>query len=267
MEIIFNFPLRWISKPGENSIYLNQRLCCNFGTGFIESSSNFRCERRIKVIDIAFVLNRMGDIFKCIRRTYATRDTNAITNTCDAMLFMVQPVHQFHTINLINGQGGTHLLHINEAGIVQHASPSQNRRGRTQPLQSNGRRMLQHVSPNPRARRFALNFDQVAQKFNVPIGKAAKEFQLATSTLKLHCRELGFKKRPYPKLKSLRNLVNDLTKYRVRDFQNIAEEILEEIEFIKDNPSLDIKDETKILRQQMYELKRKKRRRNDTSAS
>ncbi|KAJ4794550.1 RWP-RK domain-containing family protein [Rhynchospora pubera] len=127
--------------------------------------------------------------------------------------------------------------------------------------------MLQDVSPNPRARRFALNFDQLAQKFNVPIGKAAKEFQLSTSTLKLHCRELGFKKWPYRKLKSLRNLVNDLTKYRVRDFQNIVEEILEEIDSIKENPSLDIMAETKILRQQMYELKRKKRWKIDASAS
>ncbi|KAJ1701244.1 hypothetical protein LUZ63_001023 [Rhynchospora breviuscula] len=120
---------------------------------------------------------------------------------------------------------------------------------------------------DPRARRFALNFDQVAQKFNVPIGKAAKEFQLSTSTLKLRCRELGFEKWPYPKLKSLRNLVNDLTEYQVRGFQNIAEEISEEIESIKENPSLGIKAETKILRQQMYELKKKKRRRIDASTS
>ncbi|KAJ3687354.1 hypothetical protein LUZ61_016518 [Rhynchospora tenuis] len=111
----------------------------------------------------------MGDAFKLIRCTYAIRDTNAITNTNDAMPSMVQSVHQFHTVNLINGQGGTHPLHINGAGMVQHASPSQNGRGGSQPLRSNGRRMLQDVSPNPRARRFALNFNQVAQKFNVPI--------------------------------------------------------------------------------------------------
>ncbi|KAJ1692440.1 hypothetical protein LUZ63_009138 [Rhynchospora breviuscula] len=169
----------------------------------------------------------MGDAFKPIQRIYTIRDTNAKTKNNDVMPFMA----------------------------------SQNGRGGSQPLQSNGRRMLQDISPNPRARRFALNFNQVAQKFNAPIGKAAKDFQLSTSTLKLRCRELGFKKWPYPKLKSLSNLVNDLTKYRVRDFQNIVEEILEEIESIKENPSLDIKSETKILRQQMYELKKKKKRR------
>ncbi|KAJ1690481.1 hypothetical protein LUZ63_004028 [Rhynchospora breviuscula] len=168
----------------------------------------------------------MGDAFKPIQRIYAIRDTNAITNTNDVMPFMA----------------------------------SQNGRGGSQSLQSNGRRMLQDVSPNPRARRFAINFDQLAQKFNVPISKAAKEFKLSTSTLKLRCRELGFEKWPYPKLKSLRNLVNNLTKYRVQDFQNIVDEIWEEIESIKENPSLNIKDETKILRQQMYELKKKRRR-------
>ncbi|KAJ4782620.1 RWP-RK domain-containing family protein [Rhynchospora pubera] len=168
----------------------------------------------------------MGDAFKSIQRIYTIRNTNAITNTNDVMPFIA----------------------------------SQNGRGGSQPLQSNGRRKLEDVSPNPRARRFAINFDQVVQKFNVPISKAAKEFKLSTSTLKLRCRELGFEKWPYPKLKSLRNLVNNLTKYRIRDFQNIVDEIWEEIESIKENPSLDIKAETKILRQQMYELKRKRRR-------
>ncbi|KAJ4762839.1 RWP-RK domain-containing protein [Rhynchospora pubera] len=202
-----------------------------------------------------------------IRRTYTIRDTNDIPTTNDSMLFLVQPIHQFHTVNLTNGQGITQPLHINGAGIVQQASLSQNGAGGSQPLQSNGDGILQDVSPRPRGRRFALTFDHVAQKFHMPIDKAAKEFGLSVTTLKWRCRELGFKKWPYPKLQCLQNLVKNLMEFRIRGFQNLVDDIMEEINSIKQNPSLEIKHEITKLKKKMYDLKTRKRRRIDVSAA
>ncbi|KAJ4800097.1 RWP-RK domain-containing protein [Rhynchospora pubera] len=176
-----------------------------------------------------------------IRRTYAIRDTNDIPTTNDAMLFLVQPIHQFHTVNLTNGQWRTQPLHINGVGIVQQASL--------------------------RGRRFALTFDHVAQKFHMPIDKAAKEFGLSVTTLKWRCRELGFKKWLYPKLQCLQNLVNNLMEFRIRGFQKLVDDIMEEINSIKQNPSLEIKHEIKKLKKKMYDLKTRKRRRIDMSAA
>ncbi|KAJ4780916.1 RWP-RK domain-containing protein [Rhynchospora pubera] len=193
-----------------------------------------------------------------IRRTYAVRDTNIVPNTNDAILFLVQPIHQFQ---------GAQPLHINGAGVVQHASVSANGRDVSQPLQSNRDGMAQHAPRRERGKRFQLTFDIVAQKFNIPIAKAAKEFGMSKGTLQLRCRELGFEKWPFPKLKCLTNLSKSVMRARFPGFQTVLEEIKDEIESITQNPSLDIKDETNVLRQQMYDMKKKNRRKIDARAS
>ncbi|KAJ1700686.1 hypothetical protein LUZ63_000465 [Rhynchospora breviuscula] len=179
----------------------------------------------------------MAPILKLSNRLYAISDLQAPTNSMNApMIFLMQPLHPLYTVEGRNGQVGGHILHsIGGVSEVQHRSP----------------RLL---------RRNVLTLEHLAEKFSMPIKDAADEFKLSVTTLMLRCRELGFEKWPFRRMQSLEHLIDDLLEMKPSGFQDAVAEIRQEIEAIKLNPSLDIKDETKHLRQQMYQLKSKRRR-------
>ncbi|KAJ4784323.1 RWP-RK domain-containing protein [Rhynchospora pubera] len=94
----------------------------------------------------------------------------------------------------------------------------------------------------------------------MPMATAAKGLAVSRSTLKLRCRELGIPVWPYRKLSSLEKLIDRVVELSHPGFQFVVSNIRREIEAIKMDPSLKIKDEIEHLRQAMYDLKYKKRR-------
>ncbi|KAJ1700989.1 hypothetical protein LUZ63_000771 [Rhynchospora breviuscula] len=99
----------------------------------------------------------------------------------------------------------------------------------------------------------------------MPESAAAKELDVSVTTLKFCCRKLGIPKWPYKKMKCLATLEASVSGFAHPGSQHVIRHIREEMEAIKQNSTLEISDETNELRQQMYELK-KKRKRNDTGA-
>lgn len=47
----------------------------------------------------------------------------------------------------------------------------------------------------------------MSQYFHMPIGLAAKRLNVGLTVFKKQCREVGIERWPYPKLKSLHNMV------------------------------------------------------------
>ncbi|KAJ3708979.1 hypothetical protein LUZ61_012684 [Rhynchospora tenuis] len=99
----------------------------------------------------------------------------------------------------------------------------------------------------------------------MPISAAAKELDVSTTTLKVRCRELGIPDWPYLKMKCLATLEASVLVFAHPRSQHVIRHIREVRQAIRQNPTLEISDKINILRQQMYELK-KKRKRNDTGA-
>ncbi|KAJ1689972.1 hypothetical protein LUZ63_014127 [Rhynchospora breviuscula] len=116
-----------------------------------------------------------------------------------------------------------------------------------------------------RSKRAALTYNRVAEKFIMSISAAAKELDVSTTTLKFRCRELGIPDWPYLKMKCLATLEASVSGFARPGSQHINRHIRDEMEAIKQDPTLKISDETNFLRHQMYELK-KKRKRNATGA-
>ncbi|KAJ1690554.1 hypothetical protein LUZ63_014709 [Rhynchospora breviuscula] len=100
----------------------------------------------------------------------------------------------------------------------------------------------------------------------MPIAAAAKSLAVSKSTLKLRCRELGILVWLYRKFNSLEKLIDKVVELAHPGFQFIVCKIRQEIEAIKMNPSLKIKDEIECLRRAMYDLNYKKRKDNSRVA-
>ncbi|KAJ4805066.1 Plant regulator RWP-RK family protein [Rhynchospora pubera] len=111
-----------------------------------------------------------------------------------------------------------------------------------------------------RSKRHTITFEHLSGKFHMPMAAASKSLAVSKSTLKLRCRELGILVWPYRKLSSLEKLINKVVELAHPGFQFIVCNIRQEIEAIKMNPSLKIKNETECLRRAMYDLHYKKRR-------
>ena len=56
----------------------------------------------------------------------------------------------------------------------------------------------------------AFSKEEIARYFRLPIAEAAKELNVGLTALQKNCREVGFNRWPYRKLKSLDLLINTL---------------------------------------------------------
>ncbi|KAE8707414.1 Protein RKD1 [Hibiscus syriacus] len=107
----------------------------------------------------------------------------------------------------------------------------------------------------------------ISQYFYMPITQAARELKVGLTLLKKRCRELGIRRCPHRKLKSLRSLINNIQESqegeevegegKVRE----AVEVLErERKMLEEMPDMNMGSDTKRLRQACFKANYKKRR-------
>ncbi|KAE8661767.1 Protein RKD1 [Hibiscus syriacus] len=109
----------------------------------------------------------------------------------------------------------------------------------------------------------------ISQYFYFPITQAAKELNVGLTLLKKRCRELGIRRWPHRKLKSLLSLINNIQELqegegdeeegegKVRE----AVEVLErERKMLEEMPDMNMGYDTKRLRQASFKANYKKRR-------
>ncbi|KAI3708607.1 hypothetical protein L2E82_37894 [Cichorium intybus] len=112
----------------------------------------------------------------------------------------------------------------------------------------------------------ALSREIIAQHFNKPIKQAANDLNVGTTQLKKHCRQLGIKRWPQRKIKSLQTLINRNEEFG-SDFNEATElsrdlipSLEKEKEATIEGSHSDLTDTTKKLRQASHKAAYKKRR-------
>ncbi|KAJ8567711.1 hypothetical protein K7X08_019919 [Anisodus acutangulus] len=114
-----------------------------------------------------------------------------------------------------------------------------------------------------------LSLEDLAKYFDLPIVEASKKLKVGVTALKKKCREFGIPRWPRRKIKSLDNLILDLQKevQRQHEEDELAATTVEErkrmIEYeresIEKKPFMDIQEETKKFRQNMFKRRHKAR--------
>lgn len=66
------------------------------------------------------------------------------------------------------------------------------------------------VSFEPKKRSVSIDFEEISRYFYVPITQAAKEMKVGLTLLKKRCRDLGIKRWPHRKMKSLDSLIHNV---------------------------------------------------------
>ncbi|KAJ0751175.1 putative transcription factor Nin-like family [Helianthus annuus] len=111
--------------------------------------------------------------------------------------------------------------------------------------------------------RVTLSREVISQYFYMPITQAAKELNVGLTLLKKRCRELGIRRWPHRKLMSLQTLITNVQELK-KSSGNGAEEVIELLEKEKKKmeeiPDLQLKDDTKRLRQSCFKANYKKRK-------
>ncbi|KAK1407309.1 hypothetical protein QVD17_38923 [Tagetes erecta] len=111
--------------------------------------------------------------------------------------------------------------------------------------------------------RMMLTREVISQYFYMPITQAAKELNVGLTLLKKRCRELGIRRWPHRKLMSLQTLISNVQELK-KSSGNGAEEVIELLEKEKkkmeEKPDLQLKDDTKRLRQSCFKANYKKRK-------
>ncbi|KAK9080040.1 hypothetical protein SSX86_000206 [Deinandra increscens subsp. villosa] len=111
--------------------------------------------------------------------------------------------------------------------------------------------------------RMTLSREMISQYFYMPITQAAKELNVGLTLLKKRCRELGIRRWPHRKLMSLQTLITNVQELK-KSSGNGAEEVIELLEKEKKKmeqvPDLQLKDDTKRLRQSCFKANYKKRK-------
>ncbi|XP_078175240.1 protein RKD4-like [Carex rostrata] len=111
-----------------------------------------------------------------------------------------------------------------------------------------------------------LSLEEISRYFDMPIEAAAGELNMCVTSLKGNCRELGLKRWPHQKIKSLQNLIKYIQE---QGKQGILEETLvsgqvqnleKEIQFIKNNPDTNLTNGAKKMRQNGYKDTHKKKK-------
>ncbi|KAD4385315.1 hypothetical protein R6Q59_010364 [Mikania micrantha] len=111
--------------------------------------------------------------------------------------------------------------------------------------------------------RMVLSREMISRYFYMPITQAAKELNVGLTLLKKRCRELGIRRWPHRKLMSLQTLITNVQELK-KSSGNEAEEVIELLEKEKKKmeeiPDLQLKDDTKRLRQSCFKANYKKRK-------
>ncbi|KAJ3702773.1 hypothetical protein LUZ61_006478 [Rhynchospora tenuis] len=149
---------------------------------------------------------------------------------------------------------------IRRIKAVKVVDPITDRNNTVDPIQGQVGTQTPSNQIKKRSKRSALTYNRVSEKFIMPIKAATKELGVSKSTLKFRCRELGIPDWPYMKMKCLTTLEASASVFAHEGYQSVIRHIREEMDAIKQNPSLEISDETNVLRNQMYDLKKKRGR-------
>ncbi|XP_019199919.1 PREDICTED: protein RKD1-like [Ipomoea nil] len=106
--------------------------------------------------------------------------------------------------------------------------------------------------------------ETISKYFYMPITKAARELNVGLTLLKKRCRELGIRRWPHRKLKSLQTLIGNVQvlgkgeeEEKLREAVELLEKQKKEIE---ESPDMEMEDTTKKLRQACFKANYKKRK-------
>ncbi|CAN1137897.1 Protein RKD3 [Linum perenne] len=93
----------------------------------------------------------------------------------------------------------------------------------------------------------------------MPITKAARELKVGLTALKKRCRELGVKRWPHRKLKSLQKLIDNVSRMAEAKAIRLLEN---ERKMLDESPDLELGTSTKRLRQACFKANYKKKQMN-----
>ncbi|XP_017609297.1 protein RKD2-like [Gossypium arboreum] len=112
-----------------------------------------------------------------------------------------------------------------------------------------------------------LSREIISQYFYMPITKAAKELKVGLTLLKKRCRELGIRRWPHRKLRSLQTLTKNLQVLDGEEREGsegklteAMEALRKEREMLEEMPNMELDDRTKRLRQACFKANYKKRK-------
>ncbi|CAN1839620.1 Protein RKD1 [Linum perenne] len=118
---------------------------------------------------------------------------------------------------------------------------------------------------------FLMTKEELAKYFHMPITKAARELKVGLTALKKRCRELGVKRWPHRKLKSLQKLIDNVSRMAeaVESEEGVgmrlekAIRLLEnERKMLDESPDLELGTSTKRLRQACFKANYKEKQMN-----
>ncbi|TVU34074.1 hypothetical protein EJB05_15900, partial [Eragrostis curvula] len=109
-----------------------------------------------------------------------------------------------------------------------------------------------------------IGFDEIRKYFYMPITKAAREMNVGLTVLKKRCRELGVARWPHRKMKSLRSLILNVQEMGKGMSPAAVQRELAALEtycaLMEEDPSIELTDRTKKLRQACFKESYKRRR-------
>ncbi|GJN18666.1 hypothetical protein PR202_gb05849 [Eleusine coracana subsp. coracana] len=109
-----------------------------------------------------------------------------------------------------------------------------------------------------------IGLDEIRKYFYMPITKAAREMNVGLTVLKKRCRELGVARWPHRKMKSLRALILNVQEMGKGLSPAAVQRELEALEtycaLMEEDPSIQLTDRTKKLRQACFKESYKRRR-------
>ncbi|CAN1839623.1 Protein RKD3 [Linum perenne] len=102
--------------------------------------------------------------------------------------------------------------------------------------------------------------EELAKYFHMPITKAARELKVGLTALKKRCRELGVKRWPHRKLKSLQKLIDNVS--RMAEAEKAIRLLENERKMLDESPDLELGTSTKRLRQACFKANYKEKQMN-----
>ncbi|KAF7080397.1 hypothetical protein CFC21_084488 [Triticum aestivum] len=116
----------------------------------------------------------------------------------------------------------------------------------------------------------SLTFELVSQFFCMPIHEAARELGVGMTLLKKRCRELGIRRWPARKVRSLQKVIADVkelgnegTLERAGQTKILVRKLQQEMKLIVERPDVQLDEKTKEFRQACYKemyCRRRKRK-------
>ncbi|KAM3225067.1 hypothetical protein ACQJBY_058044 [Aegilops geniculata] len=113
----------------------------------------------------------------------------------------------------------------------------------------------------------SLTFELVSQFFCMPIHEAARELNVGMTFLKKRCRELGIRRWPARKVRSLQKVIDDVkelgnegTPERAGQTKILVRKLQQEMKLIVQRPDVELDEKTKEFRQACYKEMHVRRR-------